>query len=1025
MSPTRRILRRRARRRRTNGNGNGGGLHLGRWVWVLAGLLALFLVAAIAGAGGSLLFGKKKYDEFVVDVVPPEQLLADLPRGGARIYDRNGVLLYEFIDEFGGLRRPVPLEDISHWVILATIATEDASFYENNGLNVRGLARAGVENLSPFGGTDFFEGSGGSSITQQLAKNVYIPKEERTQRTVERKLKEAAIALELTERYTKDQILEWYLNSISYGGIYVGIEAAAEGYFGKQASELTLAEAALLAGIPASPARYNPLTNEPIAIARQHEVLGLMVRHGVISEVEAARARGTELEFKANRFDIEAPHFVLGRIADEISQRFGERALYEDGLEVVTTLDLTLQREAERILEEKIAEFEESSDGHNGAFYALDPHSGQILVYVGSRDYFREDIEGRNDNVISLNSPGSTLKPFTYMTAFMQGWSTGAGILDTPTKIIDPATGDFFEPENPSKNFVGAISAADALGNSLNVPAFKAILFAGIENTMAVYKQVGITTLDNPLGYGPSLTLGGVDVKLEDMVLAYSVLANNGVMRGQEALERYDPGERTIDPVALLRVTDADGTVLYQFEEPAERRIVGPNFSYLVTAILSDPDTQCLTFGCGGLNLPGRTSASKTGTSEPFEDSDEIGDTWAFGYTPDLVAGVWAGNADNSPMVNITSTRISWRSWRDFMSFAHDHLGIAPATFENPGGVESRELCWPSGMLPTEHCPAAGRYTGLFAEEVLGEGEDDLVRLQDTWWQPLNIDSRTGLLAAPDTPAAFVSREVRLVLPQEEIEEWEEIDVWAADANIARLLAPSEVSVDPQEFLFISSPGASAAVSGTVTIGGRAISPEFVSYAVEWGRGATPDSWLRLHESDEPVNAGVLARWDTTALTDGSYTLRVRLDDEQRGQLWYAVPVTVANGEDAATYDRAPIAQIAQPAPDAVLSDQVTMRGIAFSAQLREVTIDVGEGQQPTEWTNLRRDNRISVTGPLGTWDTTTVPDGIYTVRLTVQDRDGLVAEARVIVSVQNGEPPPSEEPSEESGATAAAESTE
>ncbi len=1006
MTPTRRALRRRNRRRRSNGNG--GGPHLGRWVWILGGLLALFLVGALTTAGGSLLYGKKKYDEFVVDVVPPEELLADLPRGGARIYDRNGVLLYEFIDEFGGLRRPVPLDDISHWVILATIATEDASFYENNGLNVRGLARAGVENLSPFGGTDFFEGSGGSSITQQLAKNVYIPKEERTQRTVERKLKEAAIALELTERYTKDQILEWYLNSISYGGIYVGIEAASEGYFGKQASELTLPEAALLAGIPASPARYNPLTNFPEAIARQHEVLGLMVRHGVITEVEAARARGTEIEFKANRFDIEAPHFVLGRIADEISERFGERALYEDGLEVVTTLDLTLQREAERILEEKIAEFEESSDGHNGALYAMDPRTGQILVYVGSRDYFREDIEGRNDNVISLNSPGSTLKPFTYMTAFMQGWSTGAGILDTPTKIIDPATGDFFEPRNPSGDFQGVISAGDALGNSLNIPAFKAILFAGVENTMAVYKQVGITTLDNPLGYGPSLTLGGVDVRLDDMVIAYSVLANNGIMRGQDALERYDPGERTIDAVALLRVSDHSGTVLYEFEEPSERRVVGPNFAYLITAILSDPDTQCLTFGCGGLNLEGRSSAQKTGTSEPYEDSREIGDTWAFGYTPDLVAGVWAGNADNSPMVNITSTRISWRSWRDFMTFAHDHLGIVPSTFENPGGIETRELCWPSGMLPGEHCPRAGRYTGLFAEEVLGEDDDDLAHLEDTWWQPTDIDARTGLLATPETPAAFVSREVRLVLPPEEIEEWEDLDDWAAELNLVRYLAPTETSVDPTEFVFISSPSSTGDVSGSVVVGGRATSPEFVSYTVEWGRGSTPDSWLLLHESSTPVVAGALAEWDTTSLTDGTYSLRVRLEDADRGQLRFSVPVTVSNGDDAATYDRAPIAQIAEPHANEVLSGHVTLRGIAFAISLREVSIDIGAGFQPSEWTNVRSDRRISVTGPLGSWDTTTVPDGVYTIRLTVSDREGNVAETRTSVTVRNGESQPS-----------------
>ncbi|MCY4455844.1 MAG: transglycosylase domain-containing protein [Chloroflexi bacterium] len=1002
MSPTRRILRRRARRRRSNGNG--GGLHLGRWAWVLAGLLALLVVGAVATAGGSLLYGKKKYDEFVINVAPPDELLATLPRGGARVYDRNGILLYEFVDEYGGLRRPVPLDEISEWVIRATIATEDANFYENNGLNVRGLARAGVENLSPFGGSDFFEGTGGSSITQQLAKNVYIPKEERAERTVERKLKEAAIALELTEKYTKDQILEWYLNSISYGGIYVGIEAAAEGYFGKQASELTLPEAALLAGIPASPVLYNPITNEAVALARQHEVLGLMVRHGIISEAEAARARSTELQFKVNRFDIEAPHFVLGRIADEISQRFGERALYEDGLEVVTTLDLSLQREAERILEEKISEFEESSDGHNGAFYAMDPKTGQILVYVGSRDYFREDIEGRNDNAISLNSPGSTLKPFTYMTAFMQGWSTGAGILDTPAKIIDPATGDFFEPRNPSGNFQGVISAGDALGNSLNIPAFKAILFAGVENTMAVYKQVGITTLDNPLGYGPALTLGGVDVKLEDMVIAFSVLANQGVMRGQDALDRYDPGERTLDAVALLRVTDADGTVLYDFDKPAERRVVGSNFAYLVTAILSDPETQCITFGCGTLNLPDRSSAQKTGTSEPYEDSREIGDTWAFGYTPDLVAGVWAGNADNSPMVNITSTLISWRSWQEFMIFANDHLQIPPSQFENPGGVESRELCWPSGMLPSEHCPDIARYTGLFAEEVLEGDEEDLVRLEDTWWQPVDIDTRTGLLATPETPAAFVSREVRLVLPEEEIAEWEDLEEWAAEADITRLLAPLESTTDAREYLFISSPDIADDVSGAVTIGGRATSPAFESYTVEWGRGSNPESWVLLHESTASVTAGVLANWDTTQLTDGTYTLQIRLADADRGELRFALPVTVKNGEAAAVADNAPIVEISEPETGDVVSGTVALQGIAFANGIREVNIDVGPGLRPAAWTSIRRDGRISVTGPLGSWDTTGLEDGLYTIRLMVRDSRGNIVETRVIVTVRNGQ---------------------
>ena len=1001
MTAGRRALRRRARRRRQNGN-VGGAARTRRVSLVLAGLIGVLLVAGLGTAGGAALYGKQRYDEFVAEVVPPEELLSTLPRGGARVYDRNGVLLYEFVDEFGGLRRPVPITEISEWVIKATIATEDANFFENNGLNLRGLARAGVENFSPFGNSNFLEGSGGSSITQQLAKNVYIPKEERTERSIERKLKEAAIALELTERYTKDQILEWYLNSISYGGIYVGIEAAAEGYFGKTAAELSIAEAALLAGIPQSPALYNPLTNPTVSFARQQEVLDLMVRHGEITAAEANAARREEIGFRANRFEIQAAHFVLGRIAQEIELRFGERALYKDGLEVVTTLDLRLQLEAERILEEKISEFEETSDGHNGALFALDARTGQILVYVGSRDYFRDDIEGRNDNVISLNSPGSTLKPLTYMTAFMQGWSTGAGILDTPAKVIDPATGQFFQPRNPSGDYQGSISARDALGNSLNIPAFKTILFAGVDNTLTVMRQMGLTTLDSPQGYGPALTLGGADITLLDLTYAYSVFANGGVMRGQEVLEPNDPGERTLDPVALLKVTDADGEVLYEFQEPEERRVVGSNFAYLVTSILSDPQTQCITFGCGGLGLTGRPSAQKTGTSEPFLNSRKIGDTWAFGYTPDLVAGVWAGNADNSPMVNITSTRISWRSWRDFMNFAHAELDIEAESFVQPPGIESRELCWPSGQLPSELCPSIKRYTGLFASDVLIAIDPE--EIEDTWWQEVGIDTRTGLLATPQTPAAFVSREVRLVLPKEEIENWNGLAEWATRNGITQLLAPTEDSSESGTLLRVNSPSATQTLAGTIGVLGRANSPGFLSYTVEWGRGSDPSSWIRIQQSTRRISSGLLANWDTTQVPNGAYTIRVLLEDSDRGTLRFAVPVVVDNGEAGAQQDAAPFAQITTPTAGSVVSGNVLIGGLAFSGLLQQVQIEIGVGLQPESWETIRRDNLPSLNGTLGFWDSTAVDDGIYTIRLVVRDQQLGTAVASVVVSVKNSD---------------------
>ena len=727
-------------------------------------LVAALMVVPVATAGAGALFGLAKYNEFASGVRPAEEVLQELSQGGARVYDRNGIFLYEFVDSVGGLRRPVSLDAMSPWLIEATIATEDNSFWTNNGLNVAGLARAAWENFSPLEG-EFLAGSGGSSITQQLAKNVYIPYEERIERSPERKLREAVIALELTEQYPKEQILEWYLNSIPYGGIYVGIEAAAQGYFGKEARDLTLAEAALLAGIPQQPAAYDPFQNPIGAQARQHEILDLMVRNGSISADEAERAREEEIVFRQSRFEILAPHFVLGRVANDIEARFGERALYDDGLEIITSIDLELQNEAQRILEGWIREYEAPSGGHNGAFYVLDPHTGEILVYIGSRDYFRDDIGGRNDNITSLNSPGSTLKPFTYMTAFMKGWSTGTGILDTPTEIKDPATGEPFKPRNPGTGYQGIIPADEALGNSLNVTALKTIIYAGVPETIRTLKLAGFTTLDNPAGYGPALTLGGVDITLEDLVYGYSTFATGGILRGEETLFAYDGGERALDPVAILSVSNGMGEVLYEHGAPTEQRVYPESYPYLITSILSDGSNQCITFGaCNALALPdGRPSAQKTGTSEPYDnDLKQIGETWAVGYTPHLVAGVWFGNSDNTPMVNILSTSVSWRAYRDFMDFANEYLDLPPDRFVRPRTVVERELCWPSGRLPTDACPQTRRYEGLFAQETLAHADEDNDErgMFDTWWQ----GGRGG---------------ARLVLPADELRGWSGVWDWA------------------------------------------------------------------------------------------------------------------------------------------------------------------------------------------------------------------------------------------------------
>ncbi|TAK77720.1 MAG: hypothetical protein EPO16_04935 [Dehalococcoidia bacterium] len=1012
------VLRRRFARRGARVPSEGGEQR-SRALVVAGGVLLSLVLAAVLAAGGLSIYAFAQYNSISHGVVPPEQLIAQLPRGGARIYDRNGVLLYEFVDNLSGLRRPVPLDEIAPDLVKATVSVEDPTFYENNGVNTRGIVRAGVENFAPFltGGT-FLQGSGGSSITQQLAKNVYIPREQRTDRTVDRKLREMVIALELTKKYSKDQILEWYLNSISYGGIYVGVEAAAQGYFGKTAKELTLSEASLLAGVPQSPGVYNPLSpanfdastrglkKDSYARDRQHDVLSLMVRSGAITEAEADAAFDEPVVFKANRFDILAPHFVLGRVATEVTKRFGEKALFSEGLEITTTLDAHLQQRAEEILDKAITEAGEAAGVHNGAFVAMNPRTGEVLTYVGSRDYFRDDIQGRNDNAAAGNSPGSTLKPFTYLTAFQKGWGTGTVILDTPFQMTDAATGEAFIPRNPSGGFVGPITTASALGNSLNVTAIKTIIFAGVNETLHNLKAFGYTTFNSPGGYGPALTTGGSDVSLTDQIFAYTVLANNGVMRGQALMVDgpLQKDERQLEPVVLLSVKDYDGKVRYEFKEPEERRIVAAEYPYLITSILSDGRNQCITYGvCYALSLPnGYPSAAKTGTSAPFEDKPGlIGETWTIGYTPELVAGTWAGNADNAPIEGITSTSVSLRTWREYMVEALEYLKKPKTQFPRPDGVVAREVCWPSGRLPSEWCPQINRYTSLYAAAALSSGSD----LYDTWWQPLKIDSRTGQRAGVDTPPSFVRDEVRLILPPAEVARWGGVQEWAAANGVSSMLAPVEGAPGQTGQVFLLSPQADAEVSGQVAVRGRAHSDDFIRYTVDFGRGVNPVTWTLIQTSTASTLDGTLASWDTRLLTDGAYTLRLVLEDKKLGTRQYQTPVRVANHRTAPGSDQAPVIMITSPRDQSVVSGSIAITGVATSANFMGAIVEIGAGLNPSTWKIIGTHLSPVANGTLAVWDTSTEKDGTYRLRVTVRDRQfgDTTAESLLIIRASAG----------------------
>ena len=914
-------LRARRNQRRRNGNGHGRGMP--PWLKVVAavGLVGVsgFLILAIV----SIIV----YQSYADDLVAPDELAINQPSYGARILDRNGNLLYEYVDDRSGLRRPVKLEDVSEAFLAATNATEDGSFFSNPGINVKGLTRAAWENT--FGGT-IFEGTGGSSITQQLVKNVYIAAEARQERWskegLDRKLKEMIYALELTQRYDKERILQWYVNQISYGGVYNGIQAAALGYFGKPAKDLTLAEAALLAGIPQSPADYDPVNQPESALARRNQILDLMLRKGRIRigedryyEVKAEAveaARQEPVKIAERRFPIEAPHFVLQYVEPQIEALYGPDALLRDGLVVTTTLDVELQRRANEILEAKITApasgsqtFEEISNSRNGAAMVIDPKTGEVLVFVGSRDYFREDIEGKNNMVTACNSPGSSFKPFAYTTAFLElGWGPGTIILDTPVEYPDPAGGPPFVPTNPSKNFQGPITVRNALGNSLNVPANKTAAAVGAEKIVAEARKLGFMQTfrlkesggggcSNTGSYGPAIATGGVDVTLEEMVFGYTVLANGGIMRGAEtinpALRRSN--ERKIDPVSILRITDAKNTVRYDAEKRRkEERVIEAEYAYLIWSILSDPQARTITF-TNGLGIPGYQAAIKTGTSEPYDPrgprAGKIGDTWAFGFTAAMVVGIWAGNSDNSPVDHIYSTSISFRAMSDL--FVEAMKGRASTAFERPKGIEEATVCVPSGLRPTSLCGKTT--TDLFVKDKLPQTDDD-------WWRLVRVDIRNGQLAGPGTPSQYVQEAVMLALPPELLDTEEERKIaqdWAAALSIP--LAPTETSssggADLGAIIFL--PAAGSSVSGVVQVAGRASSDDFQSYRLEYGPGASPTGWRTIRQSNSAVSSGTLGSWDTKDLPPGVYTLRLVVTDRRRGQL--TATVTVSVGGPSAT----------------------------------------------------------------------------------------------------------------------------
>lgn len=591
----------------------------------------------ITGIAVTLVFIFVPYTSYKwLTALPNPQLLSrrDL-QVTTKIFDRNGALLYEIYADQN--RSPLALEDIPTYLKDATIAIEDREFYRHNGISIKGILRAMRETL--FNDTI----QGGSTITQQLIKSALLSPEVK----ITRKIKEVILAFWAERIYTKNQILEMYLNQVPYGGTAWGIEAASQTYFGKPAAKLSLGEAALLAGLPAAPTEYSPFGSHPQkAIERQREVLRRMSEDRYITKQQAEEAVNTPLHFTTPKTSIRAPHFVM-YVKNLLEQRYGEHLVERGGLQITTSLDITTQEKVEEILKNHIDSLASLRVG-NGAALVTNPKTGEILAMVGSKNYFDTASDGNVNVTTSLRQPGSSIKVVNYAAALENGF-TAASILDDSPVIYQAAGSPPYSPVNYDGKFHGPTPLRYALANSYNIPAVRLLAKIGIQTMIDKGRLMGITSWDDESRYGLSLTLGGGDVTMLDMAKVFGTLANTG---------------KRVDLMPILQVSDYTGRV-YEKNRPKNGiQAIKPETAWIMSNILSDNTARIAAFGPNSsLVLANKTVSVKTGTTDSKRDN------WTIGYTPSFVTTVWVGNNDNSPMDPYLTSGVTGAApiWHDIM----------------------------------------------------------------------------------------------------------------------------------------------------------------------------------------------------------------------------------------------------------------------------------------------------------------------------------------------------------------------
>jgi 1A family penicillin-binding protein len=661
------------------------------------------LVAFFVG----LYLGTAAYFVVWEDLPKVENLATNEPRQTTTIYDRKGNVLYRLYNDED--RSIVPLNGIPQDLIHATIAIEDENFYQHSGLSIKGIVRAAKKTFLE----DNMEG--GSTITQQLVKNSLLTSE----RTYERKAKEAVMAVEVERKYTKDQILEMYLNRISYGGTAYGIKSAAKRYFGKDLETLTLAESSFLAGLPASPSKYSPFVgNLDAGKVRQRLVLDRMVASNYITQDAANSAYDEKLEFKSPSERIIAPHFV-NYVISELEDKYGQMMVMQGGLDVFTSIDMDLQTQLEKIVDTEVSKLGKNRVS-NGAAIITHPKTGEVLAMVGSKDYWDVENDGNVNIAISPRQPGSSIKPVTYAMALENGYTISTIIDDSPVSI-KLGSNNVYKPVNYDGKFHGRVTLKQALANSYNIPAVKTLQKFGVPALVEQGKKMGITTWDDPSRFGLSLTLGAGEVKMTDMAVVYGVFANGGSKKTlNPILKIYDSYGNVIEqndcvdfldesPSILTRrawfETNAMAATTTSTENPTvkvcpQEKVLSGYTAYMISNVLTDNKARSSAFGANSeLNVTKKQFAVKTGTT------NEEKDNWAIGYNDDYVVATWVGNNYNKPMVGLASGYVgSSTIWRKAVDYLIDNRPMAE-TISRPAGLIEVDICPLTNTLACSGCP--------------------------------------------------------------------------------------------------------------------------------------------------------------------------------------------------------------------------------------------------------------------------------------------------------------------------------